>query len=136
MSHWNRRSGEKVWVVPEQVAAQRAAVAFIEWMKRLFEGPLHRAGELPHELTLAACEMTMYIGDARGRPDAPERVRCFRASRQHALRCAALLDTPEALELGTAEDLERGHELLRGVLEILDRLIRPPPGGPRARRPA
>ncbi len=133
---WRRRPVQRFWVTPEQVAAHRACVAFIEWMKQLFEGPLHRAGEIPDQLTLAACEMTLCIADARTQAETAGRLDCFRTARRNAARCAALLDTPEALELGSAEELDRGQELLRRVLEILDGLIRPPPDGPpRTSRP-
>ncbi len=136
MSGWNRRSGQKFWVAPEQVAAHRAGVAFVEWWKVIMEGPLHRAGHVPTDLSLAAAEMLMCLADARVQGDPVERVRRFRASRQNAIRCDALLDTPEALELASGEELGRGHRLLGRFLELLDRLIRPPPDGPQARTPA
>jgi len=128
-----RRSGETIWLEPEQVEAHRAVKAFIEWWKPLLEGPLHRAGELPMDLSLAAAEMMMCLVDARTQPDAAERARRFRAARNHARRCATMLDTPEALELASAEELGQGHELLRPVLTVLDYLIRPPPDAARAR---
>ncbi len=135
MADWRRRPVQRFWVTPEQVAAHRACVAFIEWMKRFFDGPLHRAGRLPGDLTIAACEMTLFVGDARTEVVPARRLACFREARRNAESCAALLDAPEALELGSREQLERGHELLRRVLAILDGLIRPPPEGAGAGSP-
>ncbi len=134
MGRGSSRSGEKFWIVPEQVAADRAGVDFVEWWKVVMEGPLHRAGRIPIDLSLATAEMLMSLAAARTEREPVWRLRCFRVARQHATRCAGLLHTPQALELASAEELDQGHELLRRVLALLERLIRPPPGGGRILR--
>ncbi len=133
MGRGHRGSARTVWLEPEQVTVQRAARDFLEWWKPLLLGPLHRAGSLPEDLSIAAAEMVMSIAHARTGRDPGERLRCFRSARAHAGRCDVLLDAPAALELASAEALERGHELLHPVFALLERLIRPPPGTERAR---
>ncbi len=129
MGSWRRRPVARCWIAPEQVAAHRAAVAFIEWWKVIMEGPLHRAGELPTDLSLAAAEMTMSLAAARTQRHPRDRLRCFRVAHHHATRCAALLDAPELQELATAGEREEGRRLLQRFLDLVERLIRPPPDG-------
>ncbi len=131
MARWNDGSREVLWHEADQVAAQRAVKAFMEWCKTFLLAPLPEASDrVGTDLCLAAAEMMMGLVYARAQSSAAGRAGCFRDARRQATRCAALLETPEALHLTTAEDLEHGRELLEPVFAVLGRLIHPPPDGP------
>ncbi len=133
MGGWNGSSREVLWHEADQVAAHRAVKAFMEWCKVFLLEPLpEESDRVGTDLCLAAAEMMMGLVYARGQSSPAGRTGCFRDSRRQATRCAALLETPEALYLTTAEDLERGRQLLEPVFAVLDRLIHPPPEGPRS----
>ncbi len=132
MGRWNGGAREVLWHEPDQVAAHRAVKAFMEWCRVFLLEPLPAGGEMATDLCLAAAEMMMCLVDARRQVSAGARSRCFRGARQQASRCAALLKTPGALRLASAGELERARGLLEGVFTVLDRLIHPPPSGPRS----
>ncbi len=132
MGRWNGGSREVLWHEPDQVAAHRAVKGFMEWCKVFLLEPLPAGGEVATDLCLAAAEMMMSLVDARRQSSAAARGRCFRGAWHHATRCVALLDTPGAQRLASAEELERARGLLERVFAVLDRLIHLPPGGPRS----
>ncbi len=135
MGRWNGRSREVLWHDADQVAAHRAVKAFREWCRAFLLEPLPAGGELATDICLAAAETMMCLVDARRQSDASARSGCFREARRQTTRCVALLDTPGALRLAGTEELERARGLLEAVLAVLDRLIHPPPSGPRPGSP-
>ena len=101
--------------------AQRLAV---ECAKAANRFPDVEQTALADQLRRACYSVPLNIAEGNAKYTAPDRCRYFDTARGSALECAACLDVLVAKGKGTAEETQKGKEILHETVSLLVGLIR------------
>jgi len=107
----------------EKLIAYQRAIEFVAWSSPLLE-KLSSKLAVVDQLDRASTSIPLNIAEGNAKYTEPDRCRYFDTSRGSALECAACLDVLVAKGKCTAEEIQRGKEILHETVSLLIGLIR------------
>ena len=79
---------------------------------------------LVDELKRASVSIPQNIAEGSGKPSAADRSRYFGIARGSAMECGAILDVGVTLKLFSANDHQKGMELLERIVSMLTKMMK------------
>ena len=107
----------------EKLIAYQRAIQFVAWSSPLLERVSPKLA-VADQLDRASTSIPLNIAEGNAKYTEPDRCRYFDTSRGSALECAACLDVLVAKGKCTAEEIQRGKEILHEIVSLLIGLIR------------
>jgi four helix bundle protein len=107
----------------EKLIAYQRSIQFVAWSSPLLE-KLPTKLAVSDQLDRASTSVPLNIAEGNAKYTAPDRCRYFDTARGSALECAACLDVLVAKGRCTAEETQKGKELLNETVSLLIGLIR------------
>jgi four helix bundle protein len=113
----------KTYFDHEKLIAYQRAIQFIVWSSPVLE-KLSPKLAVADQLDRASTSVPLNIAEGNAKYTPPDRCRYLDTARGSALECAACLDVLVAKGKCTAEEIQRGKELLHEAVSLLIGLIK------------
>ena len=113
----------KTYFDHEKLIAYQRSIQFVAWSSPLLE-KLPTKLAVSDQLDRASTPVPLNIAEGNAKYTAPDRCRYFDTARGSALECAACLDVLVAKGKCTAEETQKGKEILNETVSLLIGLIR------------
>ena len=107
----------------EKLIAYQRAIQFVAWSHPVLE-KLSPKLAVADQLDRASTSVPLNIAEGNAKYTEPDRCRYFDTARGSALECAACLDVLVAKGKCTAEEIQRGKEILHETVRLLVGLIK------------
>lgn len=113
----------KTYFDHEKLFAYQRSIQFVAWSSPLLE-KLPRKLAAADQLDRASTSVPLNIAEGNAKYTAPDRCRYFDTARGSALECSACLDVLVAKGKCTAEQIQKGKEILHETVCLLVGLIK------------
>jgi four helix bundle protein len=107
----------------EKLIAYQRSIQFIVWSSPLLE-KLPRSLAAADQLDRASTSVPLNLAEGNAKHSAPDRCRYFDTARGSALECAACPDVLVAKGRCTAEEIQKGKEMLLEAVSLIIGLVR------------
>ncbi len=113
----------------EKLDSYRVSVRFVGVTEKIVKNLPEGRSYITNQLLRAALSIPLNIAEGSGEYSRRDKARFYRFALRSATECAAVLDVLLSTDLGDAEVVEEGRELLHRIVSMLVRMVKGMGGG-------